>query len=52
VDDDGPWQVKFKVANGSGDPQIFDGRCSDPDAEVVLVERGGQFSVNVKTGHH
>ena len=52
VDDDGPWEIKFKVANGAGAPHIVGARFNDPDAEVVLVEHGGEFGVDIKTRHH
>ena len=51
--DDGPWKIEFKVAGANGDAVKVFGRCNDPEAQVVLVNKGGNYEVDVKTnGHH
>ncbi|HYG64768.1 MAG TPA: hypothetical protein VEL74_19465 [Thermoanaerobaculia bacterium] len=49
--DEGPWKIEFKVAANGSEFKIF-GRCNDPDAHVVLVERGGAYGVDVQTNGH
>jgi hypothetical protein len=44
---DGPWKVEFRLGLNGHQFKVF-GRCDDPEAHVVLVERAGAYGVDVK----